>query len=69
MARWDSSTFMFGEATREKPVSHEVMLKMKNKEREEISSLTALYLEKKPITVLPYGMRVDLPKADFKKKN
>lgn len=65
---WGNSDFTFGtQAHKDKPISHEVRMKQKQKEHEEIEKLTAIFLEKKPITVIPYGVRRDLPKADFKK--
>ena len=65
--RWQSDHFIYGQKTEEKiNLSRDAQMKKKDKEREEIAQLTAQFLIKKQITVIPYGVRVDLPKIDFK---
>ena len=67
--RWQGEHFMFGEKVEEKvQLSRDAMMKKKDQEREEIEQLTAQLLVKNKITVIPYGVRVDLPKIDFKMK-
>ena len=65
--QWQGEHFQFGQKTEEKiNLSRDAQMKKKDKEREEIAQLTAQFLIKKQITVIPYGVRVDLPKIDFK---
>lgn len=60
---WDNTRTMTG------TLSREAMMKQKDEEREEIAQLTAQYLLKNKITVIPYGVRTDIPKVDFKMKH
>ena len=67
--RWQGDHFMFGEKVEERvQLSRDAMMRKKDQEREEIEQLTAQFLVKNKITVIPYGVRVDLPKIDFKMK-
>jgi hypothetical protein len=63
---WGEVTFQYGD--RLVDVSMRTAVARKEKERKEIEALTKEYLRKNKITVIPYGVRVDLPKADFKMK-
>jgi hypothetical protein len=63
---WGEVTFQYGD--RLVDVSMRTAVNRKEKERKEIEALTKEYLRKNKITVIPYGVRVDLPKADFKMK-
>ena len=60
---WDNTRTMTG------TLSREAMMKQKDQEREEIAQLTAQYLLNNKITVIPYGVRMDIPKVDFKMKH
>lgn len=60
---WDNTRTMTG------TLSREAMMKQKDQEREEIAQLTAQYLLNNKITVIPYGVRTDIPKVDFKMKH
>lgn len=65
--RWQGEHFQFGEKTQPRvELSRDAMMRKKDKEREEIAQLTAQFLIKKDITVIPYGVRTDIPKIDFK---
>ena len=64
---WGEVTFQYGD--RLVDVSMRTAVNRKEKERKEIEALTKEYLRKNKITVIPYGVRVDLPKADFKMKD
>lgn len=69
--RWQGEHFMFGEKVEERvQLSRDAMMRKKDQEREEIEQLTAQFLlnKKNKIKVIPYGVRVDLPKIDFKMK-
>lgn len=69
--RWQSEHFHFGDKTEERvQLSRDAMMRKKDEEREEIERLTAQFLmnKKNKIKVIPYGVRVDLPKIDFKMK-
>ena len=69
--RWQSEHFHFGEKVEERvQLSRDAMMRKKDQEREEIEQLTAQFLmnKKNKIKVIPYGVRVDLPKIDFKMK-
>ena len=64
---WGEVTIQYGDRLVE--VSTRTAVNRKEKERKEIEALTKEYLRKNKITVIPYGVRVDLPKADFKMKD
>jgi hypothetical protein len=64
---WGEVTFRYGDHGMSE-ISTKAAITKKEKEREEIQALTMEYLRTKKITVIPYGVRVDLPKADFKMK-
>lgn len=70
--RWQGDHFQFGEKVEERVhLSRDTMMLKKDRERDEIEKLTAQFLlnKKNKITVIPYGVRVDLPKIDFKIKD
>jgi hypothetical protein len=59
--KWGEIPFQYGDRLVE--ISTSTAVTKKEKERQEIRALTEEYLRANKITVIPYGVRTDLPKA------